>query len=207
MDHYHHMHQKCSLDRSSQVNLRGAVLGLKYAMSFQDAGQRDEVTPKAHISSSSSHTFSIDMMLIRDELKVWCRQLANKNGKQSSTDQLCLSNSSNSGPDPMLWHSTSPEMFQVLNTSGSYPRLRVFHSIVSCVTGLHNGFRAAPTYPAGSGSCHIMHWQSPTRYCPTGYAKAEMGSSGSCTWTPLVALLPSVWVLVVCAVCACPVAF
>ena len=68
MDHYHHMHQKCSLDRSSQVNLRGAVLWLKYAMSFQDPGQRDEVTPKAHISSSSSHTFSIDMMLIRDEL-------------------------------------------------------------------------------------------------------------------------------------------
>ena len=70
MDHYHHMHQKCSLDRSSQVklNLRGAVLWLKYAMSFQDAGQRDEVTPKAHKSSSSSHTFSIDMMLIRDEL-------------------------------------------------------------------------------------------------------------------------------------------
>ena len=69
-----HMHQKCSLDRSSQVNLRGAVLWLKYAMSFQDPGQRDEVTPKAHISNSSSHTFSIDMMLIRDELKVWCRQ-------------------------------------------------------------------------------------------------------------------------------------
>ena len=44
---------------------------LTYAMSVQDPGQKDEVTPKAHIFCSSthrfSHRFSIDM-LIRYEL-------------------------------------------------------------------------------------------------------------------------------------------
>ena len=36
----------------------GSSKGLKYAMSFQDPGQKGKVISKAHISSSSSHRFS-----------------------------------------------------------------------------------------------------------------------------------------------------
>ena len=44
--------------KSYVLQFSALVYMLKFVTSFQDPGQTDKVTPKAHISHSSSHRFS-----------------------------------------------------------------------------------------------------------------------------------------------------